>query len=430
MTNPQAARRSLRVSPAISCPRNSVTITIHSSTISPLGDARRALQRTKRGLKSTRAKWSKSSYVVIERTNERSVAYIRKTTSSKIASDCPWKVVLQRKVADGNKWSLSVKRLDHIGHIQSSNWLQHRQLRCFQQDEYDWIEQNHRIVKPRLLAELFERQFDREVRRQDIYNTIAKIRRLERGGYTEAQLFIRELKQPDIAWYNTKYITEPNRTRSYRHCAWIFNIQVDLWRRYPDCFSIDATYKTNNLNWSLILVVVVTPVKTVMPIFQALISNEGDEGYQWLTANLADALSKLEIRPPGVVLVDGDLQLGRAVAISFPQAHLQRCLFHKAQNIIDYIKKAWIRPALAYVLQEIREGNTATLNDDLPIDTDEVNEADEEPTSTLPAAAYRYDDEPSIRSRKRLQTRVQGCYYYGNTWHIPLARRISRLRGR
>lgn len=184
-----------------------------------------------------------------DRANKRKKrGYIRKTTSSKIASDCPWKVVLQRKVADGNKWSLSVKRLDHIGHIQSSNWLQHRQLRCFRQDEYDWIEQNHRIVKPRLLAELFERQFDREVRRQDIYNTIAKIRRLERSGYTEAQLFIRELKQPDIAWYNTKYITEPNRTRSYRHCAWIFDIQVDLWRRYPDCFSIDATYKTNNLN--------------------------------------------------------------------------------------------------------------------------------------------------------------------------------------
>ena len=190
-------------------------------------------------------------------------------------------------------------------------------------------------------------------------------------------MFIRELKQPDIAWCNTKYITEPNRTRSYRHCAWIFDIQVDLWRRYPDCFSIDATYKTNNLNWSLVLVAVVTPVKTVMPIFQALLSNEGDEGYQWLTANLADALSKLEIRPPGVVLADGDSQLGRAVAISFPQAHLQRCLFHKAQNIIDYIKKAWIRPALAHVLQEIREGNTATLDDNLPIDTDEANEADE-----------------------------------------------------
>ncbi len=121
MTNPQAARRSLRVSPSyLLSPK------LRDDHDSFLDDI--ATWGCEEGFATykERSKKHKGEVVKIElrcdRANKRKKrGHIRKTTSSKIASNCPWKVVLRRRVADGNKWSLSVKRLDHIGHLQSSD---------------------------------------------------------------------------------------------------------------------------------------------------------------------------------------------------------------------------------------------------------------------------------------------------------------------
>ncbi len=271
-------------------------------------------------------------------------------------------------------WSLTVKCLNHIGHIRSTDQLQHRQFRRLTNEEYNWVQRHYRDSKPRLLVELFEKRFGRQIRRQDMYNTIGSIRRHERCGYADFQLFIRELEQgPDIKWFDVDYIQGPDQTKRYRYCSWIFSSQVELWKRYPGCFSIDATYRTNTLHWPLILVVVVTPVKTVLPIFQALLSSEQDKAYNWLTLSIKKAASELAIQLPSVVLTDGDAQLARALQTTFPEAFCQRCIFHKAKNVIDYIKKEWLRPALARVLQE--------FHGEAPIDNepgDDIEETEEE----------------------------------------------------
>ncbi len=71
-------------------------------------------------------------------------------------------------------------------------------------------------------------------------------------------------------------------------------------------------------------------------------------------SSIKKAASQLAIQLPGVVLTDGDAQLARAFQTTFPEALRQRCIFHKAKNMIDYIKKEWLRPALARILQEFR----------------------------------------------------------------------------
>ncbi len=81
-------------------------------------------------------------------------------------------------------------------------------------DEYNWVQRHYHDSKPRLLVELFEKQFGRWIRRQDMYNTIGSIRRIERRGYTDFQRFICELEQgPDIKCFDVDYIQGPDQNQ-------------------------------------------------------------------------------------------------------------------------------------------------------------------------------------------------------------------------
>ena len=330
--------------------------------------------------------------------------YCRKTSSSKTAANCPWKVVLVRKKSDNNKWSFTAKNLHHEDHGRSGHWQQHRALRSYHTPEQTaWFEERYQILKPRQLCVLWEKEFEEPIRRRDVYNWIARLRRQERSGYTDTQFFVRELEIDDtVNWYALDTISSEDNTETFRHCAWSFTTQRDIWRTFPDCISIDATYRTNYLHWALVIVVITTPERTSMPVFQALLSNEGDNGYQWLGRCLQNYLDRMVIGAPGVVITDGDAQLVRALGIYFPHTQLQRCIFHKAKNIIDYIKKNWIRPRIRQILTE-NENEVAAWSEaihkvhaevrledhQLEADTDLANEADERQLTTSRAVLHQ-----------------------------------------
>ena len=290
----------------------------------------------------------------------RERGYLRKTSSSKIATDCPWKIVLAKKKRDGDMWSLAAKSLSHQGHRRSSHWIQHRLYRSYSDEQVAWFEARYLTLKPRQLCELWEQEFGSPIRRRDVYNWIARLRRRDRGGYTDTQSFLQELEEdPEIAWSTISYTDDEDGTTTFRSCAWVFTQQLDIWKKFPDCLTIDATYKTNYLHWPLVLVVAITPERTTVPLFQALLSSERDDIYQWFTGCIATCLETQSIRPPGVIITDGDAQLVRALGINFPGVQLQRCIFHKSKNVIDHIKKHWVRPQLQRILEEFRQRSEA-----------------------------------------------------------------------
>ena len=306
----------------------------------------------------------------------RERGYIRKTSSSKIATNCPWKIVLAKKKGNGDKWSLAAKNLSHEGHRRSSHWIQHRAYRSFSDDQVAWLEAQYLTLRPRQICGLWEEEFGSPIRRRDVYNWIARARRRDRGGYTDTQSFIQELDtHPEIAWSTVRYIEDEEGITSFRSCAWIFTQQLEIWKRFPDCLTIDATYRTNYLHWPLVLVVAITPERTTVPLLQVLLSYERANDYLWFAECMATCLETQAIRPPGVLITDGDAQLVRALGINFPGVQLQRCIFHKSKNVIDHIKKYWVRSQVQQILEGIREGFEL---EDLEVgsDTEEADTAD------------------------------------------------------
>lgn len=55
-------------------------------------------------------------------------------------------------------------------------------------------------------------------------------------------------------------------------------------------------------------------------------------------------LTTLNAPLPLVFIPDGDAQLVAALGQYFPGVQQQRCIFHKNQNVIEAIKKHWVKP--------------------------------------------------------------------------------------
>ena len=111
--------------------------------------------------------------------------YSRKTSTAKKAANCPWKVVLTSNRANNDMWSLRVVNLHHIGHHRSTHWTQHRLLRCHTDEEIQWFEARCTTFTPRQLCDLWEKEFGYPIRRREVCNWIAKIRRNLRFGYID-----------------------------------------------------------------------------------------------------------------------------------------------------------------------------------------------------------------------------------------------------
>ncbi|KAH8895284.1 hypothetical protein GQ53DRAFT_49427 [Thozetella sp. PMI_491] len=94
------------------------------------------------------------------------------------------------------------------------------------------------------------------------------------------------------------------------------------WRQWPDCLSLDATYKTNCLQWSLVLVVVTTPEKITILTFQSLISNETEESYKTMVNSMRECRRKAGIPLPGIVLTDGAQGAELALKARLPEARV------------------------------------------------------------------------------------------------------------
>ena len=345
--------------------------------------------------RSTKRKGEQNRYQVELRCDrskrKKPRGYSRKTSTVKTATNCPWKVVLTSNRANNDMWSLRVVNLHHIGHRRSTHWTQHRLLRGHTDEEIQWFEARYTTFAPRQLCELWEREFGYPIRRREVYNWIAKIRRNLRFGYTDTQFFVKQLEERhDIAWSKIEYV-EDDTTYSFDGAAWVFQRQLDIWRRLHYCLSIDATYKTNHLLWPMVIVVATTPERTTVPLFQALLYSEDCDSYRWFTTQLHNCLTLHQIPYPHVLITDGDQQLSRGLSADFPDAQLQRCIFHKSKNVIDFIKKWWIRPKVQRELEEVREvPTTASLvnDDEVEADTSDVEDDDIQELRASKAAVH------------------------------------------
>ena len=56
----------------------------------------------------------------------------------------------------------------------------------------------------------------------------------------------------------------------------------------------------------LVISITLTPEKVIMPLFQVVLNNKGLDGYQWFIEATEKAQIRLQILPPGIMVIDGD----------------------------------------------------------------------------------------------------------------------------
>jgi hypothetical protein len=139
----------------------------------------------------------------------------------------------------------------------------------------------------------------------------------------------------------------------------------------------------------LVISVTLTPEKVTMPLFQAVLNNEGLDGYQWFVEAIEKARIKLQIPPPSVVVMDGDQELISAIAQVWPHAQRQRCIFHLSNNMILNIKKYWKRPIY----------NLFDSSDDDDVNNEAIEPLDDEDDLSLLAGLQQQRDGESTAMR-------------------------------
>ncbi|MBW0591675.1 hypothetical protein O181_131390 [Austropuccinia psidii MF-1] len=160
-------------------------------------------------------------------------------TSRKI--DCPFRLY-SRKYAKSTTWTLKVKKPEH-SHDATENIMAHPAFRKLNEQETSQIAQmSESLLMPRnIQAQLCsQREYERPVILQDIYNQVNKINKDKLQGRRLIDTLIDTLKQENFVWSSAR--------DSEGHITSLFvthPLAIKLLHGFPHVILIDCTYKTN-----------------------------------------------------------------------------------------------------------------------------------------------------------------------------------------
>ncbi|KAJ6439054.1 Transcription elongation factor A [Purpureocillium lavendulum] len=277
------------------------------------------------------------------RYNQReSNAKIRSTNTTKLAANCPFKIIVQSLQANNYAWSLRTVSSLHRGHGPSQAITEHYHLRKLSEEQMNLLEDlclDKTISSRSIYKQLCHKWPRIPLRRTDIYNWRWKVNQAKRQGYGPANDFVRTLSESTKVWiWGLDWIGDELR---FRNAAWGYHKGGKMWQQFSSCLQIDATYSTNCYKMPLVTVVAVSSEKTSMPVCYGLLNNEQAASYEWFLKQMSRFQRAGFISPPEVVITDMDDQLRNAIRQTFPDAQLQLCVFHINSNVVAYIKKWW-----------------------------------------------------------------------------------------
>jgi hypothetical protein len=274
-----------------------------------------------------------------------STAQLRKTNTTKVAANCPFKVVVQSLQSNNYEWSMRVVSSVHRDHAPSQDLTEHYHWRTLTEDQMHFLEHlclDKTISSRSIYKQLRQKWPQIAIRRRDVYNWRWKVNQTKRQGYSPTNDFVRTLSESKKVWiWGLDWIEDEFR---FRNAAWGYHKSGKMWQQFFACLQIDATYKTNCYKMPLVTVVTVSSEKTSMPICYGLLNNEQLVSYVWFLQQLSRFQRAGNIDPPKVIITDKDDQLRAAARQIFPEAQLQLCIFHINGNVVLSIKKWWKKP--------------------------------------------------------------------------------------
>ncbi|KAH7111670.1 hypothetical protein B0J13DRAFT_600446 [Dactylonectria estremocensis] len=254
-------------------------------------------------------------------------AKIRNTTTTKLAANCPFKIIVQSLQTNNYEWSMRIVSPLHRDHGRSKNLTEHYHWRKLTEEQMSLLVDlrlDKTISCRSVHKQLCQKWPKIPIRRTDIYNWRWEVNQTKRQGYGPAN---------DFTGLGTNF--------RFRNAAWGYHKGGKMWQQFSSCLQIDATYSTNCYKMPLVTVVAVSSEKTSMPICYGLLNNEQVASFEWFLKQS-------------------------------PNTQLQLCVFHINSNVVLYIKKWWKKAndsldsdldddqdnADAADVQELERGNT------------------------------------------------------------------------
>lgn len=237
----------------------------------------------------------------------------------------------------GNQFSLH----NHEPSLHTSAHPAHRQLSLAQeisipQGEAIGSLSNAGIAPKEIQTYLRQTSSGTLATRQDIYNTIAAVRRDACEGQSPIQALADQLFKEGF-W--SQFQTSPDG----RVIAVFFAHPDSLayLRAYPNTLLLDCTYKTNKYNMPLLDMVGVDASQRSFCIAFAFLSGEGEDNFAWALDRLKSLYEQCNTPFPSVVLVDHCPACINALDTYFPTSVSLLCIWHVNKAVLAHCQPSF-----------------------------------------------------------------------------------------
>ncbi|KAJ4069043.1 hypothetical protein NW761_015167, partial [Fusarium oxysporum] len=172
-----------------------------------------------------------------------STAKIRNTTTTKLAANCPFKIIVQSLQTNNYEWSMRIVSPLHRDHGRSKNLTEHYHWRRLTEEQMNLLVDlclDKTISCRSVHKQLCQKWPKIPIRRTDIYNWRWKVNQTKRQGYGPANDFVRTLCESKKVWiWGLDWIGDEFR---FRNAAWGYHKGGKMWQQFSSCLQIDATY--------------------------------------------------------------------------------------------------------------------------------------------------------------------------------------------
>lgn len=163
-------------------------------------------------------------------------------------------------------------------------------------------------------------------RKKDIYNQIARQRRLQQCDAKGALQYLRGLASNDTMMFFRHTSDVGGRLE---HLFWCDGISRIDYQVFGDVLAFDATYGKNKYHCPLVVFSGVNNHNHSVIFAGAIVANETEETYVWVLQQFLEAMSG---KTPSSVITDGDLAMRNAIKTIFPNAYHRLCAWHLMRN--------------------------------------------------------------------------------------------------
>jgi hypothetical protein len=183
---------------------------------------------------------------------------------------------------------------------------------------------------------------------RQISNLRYRLKQQSLAGYTPFQA-TKKLLDDEGIYHTVKWAEVEGEERKPEGLFWSFDWCKKLWSQNDWIQMYDNTYKTNNKGLALFQVVGLTNANMAFSCAFGLINTERQEGFGWLMEQVDSLRGEIHARPPKVTITDYDKAIRNAIAVVYPDAQPQLCIFHVNKNVALNIKKKWDKRVAAEV---------------------------------------------------------------------------------